>query len=992
MMRSVNRFILAALACALLVAPALAQNPTGTLAGRVTDGSQPLPGVAVTLTSPSLQGTRSVVTEVGGDYIVKFLPPGDYKVTFALEGFQTVDTNVKITAAQKLPLDAVMPLAQVKEELVVVGSQETLSTTHQSAVTYDRDLIQQLPVATRTIAGIVNLAPGVTNNGPRNGITVSGSQSYENLFLVNGVVVNENLRGQAMDLYIEDAVEETTTSLSGVSAEYGRFSGGVINTLTKSGGNDFHGSLRDNLANDSWRAPTPLTTSRENKINHTYEATFGGYVLRDRLWFFTAGRSFTWDRVDQTYNLLPYTYSQKDTRYEGKLTFSPVPAHRLIGSYMSRLTKEKNYSFRTTPAEMSTVDPSREGPYSLLAVNYTGALSDNLFLEGQYSKRTYSFVGSGGDAAPGDRVYGTNITYWFGTLYDAGSPAFCGTCGDENRDNENIVVKGSYFHSTDTLGSHDVVFGYDTFNDMRYNNNYQSPSNFHIFLYEADPSYGPNGQLYPMIFGYVEMDYWPIFRLSQGTNFRTNSLFVNDTWRISDHLTANLGIRYDSNDGKDSVGKVVASDSRVSPRLGLSWEVADGWLVQGSFGRYVNAVANNVADRAGGGVPSWFGYQYMGPPINAQCDENGANCTFVPQYTTFETIAKMFEWFDSVGGLANTSLWYDAPSIRGVNEVVENLRSPYADEYTVGLTTKLGDRGMVRADLVHRTFGDFYATRRDLTTGTVDATVDLAPGVQITQAFDKGYVVNEDKLLSRTYDGLHLQFAYRWTDRFNLGGNYTLSRTHGNWDGENSGSGPITSAILTYPEYLDVRWYAPEGDLSTDQRHKLRLWAVWTLLSSKRHSLTASLMQNMNTGTPYGALITNVRVSPYVTNPGYLTPPTTNTYYFTARDAYRTDTITSTNLSFNYSFRVPLGGNSIEVFVLPEMLNVFNERGVWSPDTTVFRRSTFNPFTDTPTECPQGQADCTGFNWQKGPNFGHATAKESYQQPRTFRISVGVRF
>ena len=75
-------------------------------------------------------------------------------------------------------------------------------------------------------------------------ITISGAPTYENLFLVNGVVVNENIRGQALDLFIEDSVQETTTAAAGVSAEYGRFSGGVVNVLTKSGGNDFTGSLR----------------------------------------------------------------------------------------------------------------------------------------------------------------------------------------------------------------------------------------------------------------------------------------------------------------------------------------------------------------------------------------------------------------------------------------------------------------------------------------------------------------------------------------------------------------------------------------------------------------------------------------------------------------------------------------------------------------------------------------------------------------------------
>ena len=78
--------------------------------------------------------------------------------------------------------------------------------------------------------------------------------SFESLYLVNGVNVNENLRGQANNLYIEDAVQETMVATDGISAEYGRFSGGVVNVITKSGGNRFSGSFRDSLYNDDWRA------------------------------------------------------------------------------------------------------------------------------------------------------------------------------------------------------------------------------------------------------------------------------------------------------------------------------------------------------------------------------------------------------------------------------------------------------------------------------------------------------------------------------------------------------------------------------------------------------------------------------------------------------------------------------------------------------------------------------------------------------------------
>ncbi|MCI0479659.1 carboxypeptidase regulatory-like domain-containing protein, partial [Candidatus Uhrbacteria bacterium] len=280
---------------------ALGQTATGVVTGKVTDGEGPLPGATVTVSSPSLQGERTTVTQLSGDYLFRGLPPGDYLVKFELSSFQTVEANIKVSVGQTTPLDAVMPLARLAEEIVVTGTRETVSTTTQGAVTYDADTIEALAL-NRTLVNIANLSPGVNNNAPRNAISMSGARSSENLFLVNGVVVNENIRGQAHDLYIEDAVEETTTTMSGVSAEYGRFSGGIIAAITKSGGNEFHGSIRDNVTNDAWLGDTPLTTTREDSINNTYEGTFGGFILRDKLWFFTALRSFETERQDQTYN------------------------------------------------------------------------------------------------------------------------------------------------------------------------------------------------------------------------------------------------------------------------------------------------------------------------------------------------------------------------------------------------------------------------------------------------------------------------------------------------------------------------------------------------------------------------------------------------------------------------------------------------------------------------------------------------------------------
>jgi hypothetical protein len=216
--------------CLVVAAGAWAQMPTGTVAGRVADSNGALPGVTVSATSPNLQGQRTAVTSEGGDFIFPLLPPGTYLIKFELAGYQTVEATVKVSAAQTTKLDAEMALIRLADEIVVTGALETISTTNESASTLEAKVVEDLPVG-RGVYDSIQLTPGVFATGPRNetantyGISVSGGQSYENLFMVNGVVVNENIRGQALPLYIEDAIQETTVTTAGVG-QYGQFAGG----------------------------------------------------------------------------------------------------------------------------------------------------------------------------------------------------------------------------------------------------------------------------------------------------------------------------------------------------------------------------------------------------------------------------------------------------------------------------------------------------------------------------------------------------------------------------------------------------------------------------------------------------------------------------------------------------------------------------------------------------------------------------------------------
>src|SRR5688572_2924934 len=197
-MRS-TRAVAVAVGLALLLAlPALGQGlPTGKLSGKVSFENQPLAGVTVTVSSPSLQGTRTATTSANGDYLFAALPPGNYTVSFEAQGMQTVEDDLLISTSQSVVLDAEMVAGEIVTEEITVtedsGALESISESTQNATTYTKTLVDNLP-AGRTITQIVAMAPGVQPNGPSkdsstglSNITVSGAPTFENLFTINGV-------------------------------------------------------------------------------------------------------------------------------------------------------------------------------------------------------------------------------------------------------------------------------------------------------------------------------------------------------------------------------------------------------------------------------------------------------------------------------------------------------------------------------------------------------------------------------------------------------------------------------------------------------------------------------------------------------------------------------------------------------------------------------------------------------------------------------------
>ncbi len=967
---------LRALAAVLLSAAcgaALGQGlPTATLTGHVTTSATPLPGVLVTAKAPTLQGSRTTVTSANGDYVFNNLPPGDYTIAFSLSSFQTVTKSVALLASQRQTLDADLSVTAVTAQTEVVARSETISTSTQAATTYTGTQLDQLPTA-RTLLSAVALSPGVNQNGPNAAYTISGGQSFDNLFTVNGAVIVDNIRGTPYNLFIEDAIQETTTSSSTISAEFGRFTGGVVNAVTKSGGNAFSGSFRTTLTNDAWTATTPAHETRVQQVVPTYEATLGGPIWKDRIWFFGAGRLNDQKASNQTaFTNISYPTENDEKRFEGKLTVTPFASHTLTASYTAIKQDLTNDYFTSHPILDLDSLKNRSLPQDFLVLNYSGVFGSDLSLEGQYSQRHFTFEHDG--SLYTDLVKGTVlIDESTGGYYN--SPYFCGVCSDEKRDNEHFFVKGTWFLSTPGLGSHNVVFGYDNFAGKEVLNNYQSGSNYVVGSTAAIPK---NGDLFPVFDSSSYIVYFPITQQSAGSDVRTHGVFLNDQWRLSDRFSFNLGVRWDKNAAKDAGGVTRANDSTFSPRLGAMWDVTGSGALRvgASYAKYVGAIQETqVSAATQAGTPLILYWYYDGPgatPSNA--DPNG------PLLTRAQALTQLFSWFQGQGcpNLSTCQVPLGGAQVPGVNQQIRgSLVSPNAREYSFGVQGTFGSRASYRVDFVRRDFADFYSLQVDRTTGKVTD--------QFGNVYDLQISGNTNDL-ERNYTGLHTQFQVRPIATLTIGGSWTWSHTLGNFNGETSGSGAVRGLPDFYPEYTQASWGLPRGDLAIDQRHRVRAFATWEVPFPRAlGALSLGVVQAYDTGTPYGAAGSAI-VLPYVPDLGYQTPPRANTYYYTARDAFRTDSVSRTDLSLNYSFRI---ADTVDVFLHPQVFNVFNNHAAIAVDTTVLSAANasgfqrFNPFTTQPVQ---------GVNWNYGPNFGKARNAADYQTPRTFQLSVGARF
>jgi len=304
----------------LLTLSAMAQVQNGQFSGTVTDPSgAAVSDAKVTVTNQATNLSVTTTTNGAGLYTVKELPIGTYKINVEAQGFKTFsDAGVVLNAGQIAKVDAKLQLGQTREVVEVTGQEVAVQTDDPKlSSTIGSEQISNLPVNGRNVFDLMQLAPGAVNvsgtdfeNG--HSTVVNGVREDFNGFLINGVS-NKGLSGGNVNTPIQDTVEEFQQLGLNMSAQYGNSAGSTVNLVTKSGSNQFHGSVweyirnnaadandyffNQNNANLKANGETPLKAPplRWNQFGFT----LGGPIIKDKLFFFGSyqGSRFNYSNI-----------------------------------------------------------------------------------------------------------------------------------------------------------------------------------------------------------------------------------------------------------------------------------------------------------------------------------------------------------------------------------------------------------------------------------------------------------------------------------------------------------------------------------------------------------------------------------------------------------------------------------------------------------------------------------------------------------------------
>jgi len=786
-----------AAACLLLTAGLLqAQRLTGRIIGNVTDEQgAPLPGVMAEISGPALLGgPRSQVTSDEGFYRFANLSPGTYKIVFKLDGFQSIEQqNLTVSLNSTVTQNVVLKQATLEEQVTVTAAPPTVDVTQSGvSTTYAKDQLEKLPFNRSTYFDIVNQTAGfATSHGESSSRFMAyGSNSEENAMYMDGVDLSNPEIGTAWSWPVPDMFEEVEITGIGAQAEYGNFSGAVVNIVTKSGGNNFSGSASyygqyKGLTGDNNPIPYNEQTGEGsysfNRVKwYDYAFTLGGPILKDKIWFFGIyNRNL--DKASDFGDDPEYPYRGTHNEQFIKISSQISKSHKLVLMY----NRQKDYwAGAADPYNLPETIAAETDLVHIWTGMWTWLISNNTFFELKYS----------GYYSPNDYLpaFGPESDIYNPVHYDGATGVSSGGQWwpwyyKVTRNQVNATL--THFADDLLAGDHEFKFG------VQYNRG------------TSDTYGGYGGGKY-----YYDYAGEPYYLFMQDTNRYGGTVkniggFIDDSWKIGDRLTINIGLRYDHHNAyipdfplmsnfkeTGEMGKGIKDLivwNSFSPRIGFAYQLTSDQktVLKASYGRY-------------------YLYPYM-----ANWEWPGPNA---PTFYTYWWNGEDWEYVNEIPGEAGYNM-------------DPKIKNPYYDQFSVGLTRELAANLSLGATYIYKSgkdpFGyeDRGGVYEEVTRVSQDNGQTYTAWNWVDGDFEY-WLTNPDGW-GQTYHGVIVEFNKRYANNWLLNASVTWSKAEGlNLSARSTGSYGMSQSLTWYtgqfgadpndlinangPLNLDKRWLA----------------------------------------------------------------------------------------------------------------------------------------------------------------------------------------
>jgi len=845
------------MAVLLFAWPVAAQEQRGSIEGVIKDSSGAvLPGVTVeakTNTGVVLTAT----TDSEGVYRFPSVNPGTYEITATLSGFAPKKQgDVTVALGQVKKVDLSLGLQGVAESVQVTAESPLVDVRQSARQTNIRaEQVELLPHG-RDFTSLVTQAPGANQESKLGGLSIDGASAGENRFIIDGIETTNLQSGTQGKNVIVDFIDEVQVKSSGYTAEFGGATGGVINAITKSGTNDWHGNVLFNWSGDKLNASNTPTlrqvltnsdaaeyvTYPEDESNRVEPgASLGGPLARNHAWFFGAYQpalTKTTRSVSPSTAQNPSAATASSTQKQQVQYVTGNVTGQFTDSLRGRLAYNNSWSKRRglLPA-LSGLDPAGTN-YGKTSVFPNWSVSGNM----DWVASQKLFFGVRGGYFIQDQ-HDSNVTEqprirWTTTsnigLLDVPAALQHGTSFSNIPDNTKTVrdkQDRAYFQADGTYyakggGDHQIKFGMQA---DRIGNDVLTGESRNLVTVRWNIALSTGVPVTRGTYGYYEVrsnavDPKKGFITEGNIHSTTLGLFVQDAWTLNNKLTVNAGLRterervptYTTQADVPKFGIEFGFKDKLAPRVGFAYDInGDGkWKAFGSWGVFYDIFKLELPRGSFGG-DKWLSYYYTLDTFDWPNLVNGANCPPACNGTLIR------------GPIDFRHVSLDSDTID------PDLKPMRQQEATGGVEHQLSDKLALSIRYVHK-----QIDRAIEDTGSLDAQgneiyVIANPGENLTALAYTDPKVNLPKP-KRDYDSVEFAFEKRYADNWYMRTSYLWSRLFGNYSGlsqsdENGRTSPNVGRLFDYPLMMfQDGGKAAFGPLATDRPHQFKTQLIYT--------------------------------------------------------------------------------------------------------------------------------------------------------------------